>query len=155
MQKILKKENRIFDFVRITQELAKRTKLNEFLIALQIYMQEDTGMPLKKCEAFAHENFDQTPQIKKFRRYLLKSKCYSRPLTDISLEPNQKDPLTSNHFFQRKLNSTQTPVINDDTLNLQKKTRITQNLKDKLWERVIITLIHYLMNKLLAKNTIR
>ncbi|XP_037816930.1 uncharacterized protein LOC119607192 [Lucilia sericata] len=139
-QKLLKKEDRLFDVDKIQEEAINRNI--EWLFNCP-------GNPssggvwerlIRIIKRLLSKTLkDTSPKVETLRSLLIEAEniLNSRPLTDIPINSDEDEPITPNHFLIGCVNSTQTPSVSDENICLRKQWKIAQNLKDRLWNRWI------------------
>lgn len=82
---------------------------------------------------------EKAPQVETLQSLLIEAEnlINSRPLTHLSIESCDDDPLTPNHFLLGCPNYVQTPTESDG-VSLQKQWRILQQLKQTFWRRWLL-----------------
>ncbi|XP_017465319.1 PREDICTED: uncharacterized protein LOC108358465 [Rhagoletis zephyria] len=137
-QKLLRVEERLFDFNRIEQDCAERG-IEWIFNCPANPAAGGCWERLVQCVKRLLERVlkEEAPRLETFRSTLIEAEniLNSRPLTDIPISHHDQEPLTPNHFLLGCLNSTQTPSLEEEKLCTRKQWRISQALKDRLWKR--------------------
>lgn len=72
----------------------------------------------------------------------------SRPLTEVSIDPEEMEALTPNHFLLGTSSNIQaTGIFDDRDLDLRKQWKISQRFVDQFWERFVKEYIPRLLNR--------
>ncbi|XP_036347887.1 uncharacterized protein LOC118757238 [Rhagoletis pomonella] len=137
-QKLLRVEERLFDFNRIEQDCAERG-IEWIFNCPANPAAGGCSERLVQCVKRLLERVlkEEAPRLETFRSTLIEAEniLNSRPLTDIPISHHDQEPLTPNHFLLGCLNSTQTPSLEEEKLCTREQWRISQALKDRLWKR--------------------
>ncbi|XP_036346799.1 uncharacterized protein LOC118756115 [Rhagoletis pomonella] len=138
-----KRFSEVFDCDRLQSELSQRGV--EWIF----------NSPFNPAEGGAWERLVQC--VKRVLRHTLKERsprehtlnCFlieaenivnSRPLTHLTIDANQEQPLTPNDFLLGEANTPQTPIANEvleKTCLLRQQWRLARQLRDHFWKRWI------------------